>query len=184
MARKLSSTIPEIAVPESIIARVETDPGAGVDIACDLIAEIGESRAFDGVHLIPIGRYREMAARLEAVEPGHVAIAVPFRPELSQQHGYFHAGVVATVADSAAGYAAFSLMPEGSSVLSIEFKVNLIAPANGRLLRAHGRVVRAGRTITVCQMEAEVERGGAWTPCMVGQATMMRLAGTPDRPPG
>lgn len=67
MARKLSSTIPEIAVPSSVIARVETDPGAGVDIACDLIAEIGNSRAFDGVHLIPIGRYREMAARLESI---------------------------------------------------------------------------------------------------------------------
>ena len=67
MARALSNTIPEIAVPDSITARIATDPRAGVEIACDLIAEIGQSRAFEGVHLIPIGRYREMSARLELV---------------------------------------------------------------------------------------------------------------------
>lgn len=143
----------------------------------DFAAKVRDSFARQGI-------MAHLGARLETLEPGLVEIAVPFRPELSQQHGYFHAGVVATVADSSAGYAAFSLMPPGSSVLSIEFKVNLIAPANGRLLRARGRVVRSGRTITVCQMEAEVERDGAWTPCMVGQATMMCLAGTADRPPG
>jgi uncharacterized protein (TIGR00369 family) len=126
-----------------------------------------------------------LGARLERLEPGLVEISLPFRPELSQQHGYFHAGVVATIADSAAGYSAFSLMPPGSSVLSIEFKVNLIAPANGQRLLARGRVIRSGRTITVCQMEAEVESGdGKRTLCMVGQATMMCLAGTADRPAG
>ncbi len=125
-----------------------------------------------------------LGASLHKLEPGLVEIDLPFGPQLSQQHGYFHAGVVATVADSCAGYAAFSLMPPGSSVLSIEFKVNLIAPADGSRLRARGKVVRSGRTITVCQMEAEVEKGGQWTPCMVGQATMMCLAGTPDRPTG
>jgi uncharacterized protein (TIGR00369 family) len=130
------------------------------------------------------GIMAHLGARLEKVQPGLVEIAVPYRRELSQQHAYFHAGVVATVADSCAGYAAFSLMPPGSSVLSIEFKVNLLAPADGQRLLARGKVVRSGRTITVCTMEAEVEKGGVWTPCMVGQATMMCLAGTPDRPPG
>lgn len=125
-----------------------------------------------------------LGARLETVEPGLVEISLPYRKELSQQHGYFHAGVVATVADSCAGYAAFSLMPAGSSVLSIEFKVNLIAPADGQRLLARGKVVRSGRTITVCQMEAEVEKDGKRTTCMVGQATMMCLQGTPDRPSG
>jgi len=125
-----------------------------------------------------------LGARLERLEPGLVEISLPFRPELSQQHGYFHAGVVTTIADSAAGYAAFSLMPPGSSVLSIEFKVNLIAPANGQRLLARGRVIRSGRTITVCSMEVEVERDGVRTVCMVGQGTLMCLAGTADRPPG
>jgi uncharacterized protein (TIGR00369 family) len=88
------------------------------------------------------------------------------------------------VADSAAGYAAFSLMPVGSSVLSVEFKVNLMAPADGQRLVARGKVVRSGRTLTVCQMEAEVDKDGTRTPCMLGQATMMCLAGTADRPAG
>lgn len=140
-------------------------------------AKVRESFARQGI-------MGHLGATLERVEPGLVEIALPYRRELSQQHDYFHAGVVSTIADSAAGYAAFSLMPPGSSVLSVEFKVNLLAPADGRLLRARGKVVRSGRTITVCQMEAEVEKDGQWTPCMVGQATMMCLAGTPDRPPG
>jgi uncharacterized protein (TIGR00369 family) len=130
------------------------------------------------------GIMAHLGATLERVEPGLVEIALPYRRELSQQHGYFHAGVVATIADSCAGYAAFSLMPPDSSVLSIEFKVNLIAPAAGSRLVARGKVVRSGRTITVCAMEAEVEKDGARTPVMVGQATMMRLAGTADRPSG
>ena len=130
------------------------------------------------------GIMAHLGASLQRVEPGLVEIALPYRKQLSQQHDYFHAGVVSTVADSAAGYAAFSLMPAGSSVLSIEFKVNLIAPADGARLVARGKVVRSGRTITVCQMEAEVEKDGHWTPCMVGQATMMCLPGTPDRPSG
>lgn len=130
------------------------------------------------------GIMAHLGATLETVDPGLVEIALPYRKELSQQHGYFHAGVVATVADSCAGYAAFSLMPPGSSVLSIEFKVNLIAPADGERLLARGKVVRSGRTITVCQMEAEVEKHGQRTVCMVGQATMMCLAGTADRPSG
>jgi uncharacterized protein (TIGR00369 family) len=130
------------------------------------------------------GIMAHLGATLETVEPGLVEISLPYRKELSQQHAYFHAGVVATVADSCAGYAAFSLMPPGSSVLSIEFKVNLIAPADGERLLARGKVVRSGRTITVCQMEAEVEKDGQRTVCMVGQATMMCLAGTPDRPSG
>lgn len=116
-----------------------------------------------------------LGAALARLEPGHVEIEVPFRPQLSQQHGYFHAGVVATVMDSSAGYAALSLMAPGSSVLSIEFKVNLLAPADGDLLRARGEVVRAGRTITVCRFDAEVRKAGAWTPCATGVATMMAL---------
>jgi uncharacterized protein (TIGR00369 family) len=140
-------------------------------------AKVRESFARQGI-------MAHLGARLERLEPGLVEISLPYRPELSQQHGYFHAGVVTTVADSAAGYAGFSLMPAGSSVLSIEFKVNLLAPAHGERLLARGRVLRSGRTITVCSMEAEVERAGVRTLCMVGQGTLMCLAGTADRPAG
>ena len=116
-----------------------------------------------------------LGARLTTVVPGEVHIEVPFRAELSQQHGYFHAGVVATVMDSAAGYAGLSLMAPGSAVLSIEFKVNLIAPADGDLLRASGKVVRSGRTITVCTFDAEVRKDGKWTHCATGVQTLMCL---------
>jgi uncharacterized protein (TIGR00369 family) len=121
------------------------------------------------------GIMAHLGARLAKVAAGHVEIEVPFRPELSQQHGYYHAGVVATVMDSSAGYAALSLMAPGSSVLSIEFKVNLLAPADGDLLRARGEVVRSGRTITVCRFDADVRKSGTWTPCATGVATMMCL---------
>src|SRR5918912_1005150 len=91
-----------------------------------------------------------IGARLTEVRPGEVEIELPFRPDLTQQHGYLHAGIVTAVIDSACGYAALSLMPAAAEVLSVEFKVNLLAPARGELFRARGRVVKAGRTITVC----------------------------------
>ena len=80
-----------------------------------------------------------LGARLSRVEPGHVEIELPFRPDLTQQHGFLHAGVVTSVMDSACGYAAMSLMEPGAAVLSVEFKVNLLAPARGDLFRASGR---------------------------------------------
>jgi uncharacterized protein (TIGR00369 family) len=91
-----------------------------------------------------------LGAELTRVAPGEVDIAVPFDPRLTQQHGYLHAGVVASIADSACGYAALSLMSADAAVLSVEFKINLLAPARGRRFLARGRVARAGRTITVC----------------------------------
>ena len=84
------------------------------------------------------------------VEPGEVDVEVATRDDLVQQHGFLHAGVVASAADSACGYAALSLMPAGVAVLSIEFKTNLLAPATGDRIVAQGRVIRAGRTVTVC----------------------------------
>jgi uncharacterized protein (TIGR00369 family) len=86
---------------------------------------------------------------LASVAPGEVVLELPFRSDLTQQHGFLHAGVVTSAMDSACGYAALSLMDVGAAVLSVEFKVNLLAPARGRRFRALGRVVRAGRTITV-----------------------------------
>jgi uncharacterized protein (TIGR00369 family) len=94
-----------------------------------------------------------LGAELVAVRPGAVEIAVEVRPELTQQNGYLHAGAVTSIADSACGYAAFTLMPAGSNVLSVEFKVNLLAPATGPRVVARARVVRAGRTLTVTQAD-------------------------------
>ena len=93
---------------------------------------------------------RLIGAEITRVEPGLVEITLPFRDDLTQQHGFLHAGVVTTIVDSACGYAALSLMPEGTGVLSVEYKVNFMAPARGGLFVAQGRVLRAGRTITVC----------------------------------
>src|SRR5262252_7676705 len=95
-----------------------------------------------------------LGARLGHVGPGEVDIELPVRDALAQQHGYVHAGALASVLDSAAGYAAFTLMPANAAVLSIEFKINMLEPARGRSIVARGRVLRAGRTITVCRADA------------------------------
>ena len=117
---------------------------------------------------------RLLGAGATVVEPGHVVIEVPYREDLCQQNGFLHAGVLTSVADSACGYAALTLMPEGSDVLSAEFKVNLLAPGVGDLFRADARVVRAGRTLTVCQAEVVAVRDGrADVPVALMQATMI-----------
>jgi uncharacterized protein (TIGR00369 family) len=94
-----------------------------------------------------------IGARLISVSPGEVEIDMPFRGDLTQQHGYVHAGIITAVVDSACGYSALSLLSADSEVLSIEYKVNFLAPALGERFVARGRVVRAGRTITVCSGE-------------------------------
>jgi uncharacterized protein (TIGR00369 family) len=98
-------------------------------------------------------RQRFMAtigATLVRVEPGEVDLELTAREDLVQQHGFLHAGVLASAADSACGYAALSLMPPGAAVLSVEFKINMLAPAAGERIVARGRVIRAGKTVTVC----------------------------------
>ena len=126
------------------------------------------------------GAMAYLGAVLRGVEPGRVEIELPFRPELAQQHGYFHAGMVSTVADSAGGYAAYTLFPTGSSVLTVEFKVNLIVPADGERVRAVGQVIRSGRTLTICELRAYVLKGERETQCLHGMATLMCLAGRSD----
>jgi uncharacterized protein (TIGR00369 family) len=112
-----------------------------------------------------------LGATLERVEPGIVEIALPFKPELSQQHGFFHGGVISTIADSAGGYAGFTLFPAEAGVLTVEFKINLLAAADGERAIAVGRVVRSGRTLTVCTLDAYVEKGGRRTHCATGMQT-------------
>jgi len=123
------------------------------------------------------GIMRLIGAELERVEPGLVQIALPFKPELSQQHGFFHAGILSTISDSAGGYAAFTLFPQDAGVLTVEFKINLLAAADGERLTALGRVLRFGRTLTVCQLDAHVDKGGKRTHCATGLQTMMSLVG-------
>ena len=123
---------------------------------------------------------RTLGARLVCVEPGLVEIELRQREELTQQHGFLHAGASASIADSAGGYAAYSLMPAGSSVLSIEFKVNLLAPGRGERFLARGRVVRSGRRVSVCEIEVEAHSGGRIERCLFGLQTLLRL----PTPPG
>ena len=94
-----------------------------------------------------------IGAELVRIEPGVVEITLPYRADLAQQHGYLHAGIVATIADSACGYAAYSLMPPNSEVLSVEFKVNLLRPAKGETFSAVAEVVKAGKTLTVVRAD-------------------------------
>ena len=121
------------------------------------------------------GLMTTFGAQLTAVEPGRVAIEVPFADGLSQQQGLFHGGVTTSIVDSACGYAALTRMPAGSEVLTVEFKINLFAPARGDRLVARGRVVRGGRTITVCQGDAYAVADGVETHCATMVATMMRI---------
>jgi uncharacterized protein (TIGR00369 family) len=122
-----------------------------------------------------------IGATLVRVAPGAVVIELPFRADLTQQHGFLHAGIVTSVVDSACGYAAMSLMEPGAAVLSVEFKVNLLAPARGDLFRASGRVVRAGRNLTVVSGELRaVEGDGEGTLVAMMTGTMMAVRDRPD----
>ena len=118
-----------------------------------------------------------LGAILESVAPGRVEISLPFRPELSQQHGFFHAGIISTIADSAGGYAAFTLFPPEAGVLTVEFKVNLMAAADGERAIAVGEVVRSGRTLTICRIDVHVEKVGRRAHCATGLQTLMSLTG-------
>lgn len=118
-----------------------------------------------------------LGAALTLVLPGAVEIELPYQAGLTQQHGFIHAGVVASLLDSACGYAAFSLMPADAAVLSIEFKVNLLSPARGERLLARAEVKRAGRTVTVCTADAYAFEGGQSKIVATMLGTMMCVRG-------
>ncbi|HET9110310.1 MAG TPA: PaaI family thioesterase [Ktedonobacterales bacterium] len=120
-----------------------------------------------------------MGASLLRVAPGEVDIELPFREELTQQHGFLHAGVVTTIVDSACGYAALSLMPPGVGVLTIEFKLNLLAPASGERMIARGRVMKPGRTITVSSGDVYAVQGGQEKLVATMLATIMTIHNRP-----
>lgn len=121
-----------------------------------------------------------LGARLARLAPGECDIELPFKSELTQQHGYFHGGIIGTIADSAGGYSAFTLMPEDSSVLTVEYKMNLLAPGDGELLIARGRVLKAGRTLIVSRVDVVVVKGGRETLCATLLETLMTMHGRPD----
>lgn len=123
---------------------------------------MGQNPAYDAVIRESFARQAHMAtlgARITRLEPGAVDLTAPFDTRFTQQNGFWHAGAVASLADSANGYAAFSLAPPDTDVLAVEFKINLLAPAQGEAFRAEGRVIRPGKTLTVCLAEVFAVRG-------------------------
>ena len=118
-----------------------------------------------------------LGAELAAVSPGRVVIRLPYRDAFTQQDGYFHAGATSAIADSAGGYAGLTVFPAGSSVLTVEYKINLLAPARGDRLEAIGSVIRSGRTLTVCQPEVFALTQSARTLIALGQQTLFCMPG-------
>ena len=120
-------------------------------------------------------------ATMPIVGPGHTEIHVPHWNGIEQQHGFVHGGVVGMVADSAAGYAAMTVVPETASVLTVEYKMNLLAPADGKKLIARGQVIKAGRTLIVTKAEVFAVRSGAETLCALMQQTIMVMNGKAEK---
>jgi uncharacterized protein (TIGR00369 family) len=127
------------------------------------------------------GLMAHLGAQITELRSGFVEIRASYRPELTQQHNYFHAGVSGAIADSACGYAAYSLMPADTSVLTVEYKINLLAPAAGDELIARAKVLRSGKTLKVCTAEVYALKNGTETHCATMLATIMCLPGKLDR---
>lgn len=126
------------------------------------------------------GVMQTLGAKMEKLDPGAVDIGLAWDRSLTQQHGFLHAGVVSTALDSACGYAAFSLMPGDAAVLTIEFKINLLAPAKGERFRMEGRVLKPGRTITVCEGRAYALQDQKETLIATMNCTLMTVMGRTD----
>lgn len=121
------------------------------------------------------GLMATLGARIVTLEPGFCAIEMPYAPGVSQQQGFFHGGAIGAIADTAAGYAAYSLMPAGSEILTVEYKLNLVRAAVPPTLRAEGRVLRAGKTLTVCRADVYHQVAHGMEPCALLQSTLMRV---------
>lgn len=145
-------------------------PEAEDEMAARVRASFDRQRA---MHLI--------RATLPVVAPGRTEIRLPHWDGIEQQHGFVHGGVVGMIADSAAGYAAMTLVPATASVLTVEYKLNLVAPADGERLIARGQVLRPGRTLIVTKAEVVALREGRETLCALMQQTIMVMAGKAER---
>jgi uncharacterized protein (TIGR00369 family) len=159
---------------QDITGGPKPSPEAMPDPATDSLAPEIAARVhaiFDGMAAM-----RLIGARLGALAPGMVTIELPIRPELTQQNGYVHAGITAMIGDTAGGLAGATLFPPTSDVLAVEFKINLLAPARGAALRAVGRVLKPGRTLTVCEVEVlAAAADGQATLCAKLQQTLIRI---------
>lgn len=124
---------------------------------------------------------RLIQATLPVIESGRAEVHVPHWEGIEQQHGFVHGGVIGMIADSAAGYAAMTQAPLGASVLTVEYKINMMAPANGETLIARGQVIRAGRTLIVTKAEVFVVSGGQETLCAIMQQTLMVVHGKAEK---
>ena len=126
------------------------------------------------------GRQQVMAwlgASLTHLTPGHCEITLPHRPELTQQHGYIHGGIIGTIGDTAAGYAAYTLMPHDASVLTVEYKMNIMAPGDGEFLIARGEVIRAGRALVIARADVFAVKAGKEIHCASLLQTLMTMHG-------
>jgi len=122
---------------------------------------------------------RHIGARLTRIEPGRTEIELDYRDELTQQKGYMHGGIIGMIADSACGYAAYTLMPATSSLVTVEYKINLLAPAVGNVLHAGGEVLKPGRSLSITRGEVRTDQGVL---VAIMQQTLMMLPDTPDAP--
>ena len=119
-------------------------------------------------------------AHLVDVQPGYCEIEIPYASELSQQHGYFHAGIIGTLADNTAGYAAFSLMEENSSIVTVEYKLNIMSPGDGDKLIGRASVLKKGRTLTICRSDIFIVKNGVERLCAAAQASLIELRNQTD----
>ena len=145
----------------------------GADEVVDFASRVRESFSRQGA-------MSTLGAELTRIEPGTVDICLDWASGLTQQHGFLHAGMVSTALDSACGYAGLTLMPADAAVLTIEFKINLLAPAKGQRFRMEGRVLKPGRTITVCEGRAYALHGGGEKLIATMGCTLMAIAGRAD----
>ena len=122
--------------------------------------------------------------RITALAPGFCEITADWRRELTQQHGFVHGGVLASIADTAGGYAAFSLMPADATVLTVEFKLNMLRPGRGAAMIARGRVLKPGRTLSIVQADVFAREGGSEEQVVSSLQTLMCLAGKSDEASG
>lgn len=125
---------------------------------------------------------RLIGAEIVHLAPGEIDIALPFRDDLTQQHGFFHGGAIGTLADNAGGYASLTLLAATDSVLTVEYKLNIVAPGEGERLVARGRVVRPGRRVVVCRADVHALRAGRERHCATALGTFMVLPDMPDDP--
>jgi uncharacterized protein (TIGR00369 family) len=142
-----------------------------------------KDKNFEGRVRTSFARQTAMATlgiEITGLKPGEVELKMPYAAAYAQQHGFIHAGIITTALDSACGYAAFSLMPADAAVLTVEFKTNLIAPARGDHFLFRARVVKPGRTITVCEAQAFAVEAGKEKLVATMTGTLMALFGRED----